>query len=190
MTQLVRAIFAGLLIVIALALFGIYSLLFAASLEYDRHSYGGWIDADGDCLNTRHEVLQAESLIPARIIACKVVRGLWYDLFTGETFTNPKALDVDHVVPLKEAEVSGAENWSSVRKRLYANDLTNPGHLMAVKSSVNRSKGSRDLAEWLPPNASFHCAYVKMWKAIKGRWGLSMDKAEQETATRVLATCN
>lgn len=158
--------------------------------EYDRHSYGGWTDADGDCLNTRHEVLLEESLIPAKVEGCKVVRGLWYDLFTGETFTNPKRLDVDHIVPLKEAEISGAASWSSVRKRQYANDLSNPGHLMAVKARANRSKGSRDLAHWLPKNKSFHCAYVKMWMVIKARWGLSMDDAERDAAIMVLATCD
>lgn len=161
-----------------------------AYAQYDRHSYGGWTDTDGNCLNTRHEVLQAESLVPVRIVACHVVAGLWYDLFTGETFTNPKELDVDHIVPLKEAEISGAAGWTSVRKRLYANDLSNPGHLMAVKASANRSKGSRDLAHWLPRNKSFHCAYVKMWMTIKARWGLSMDDAERDVAIMVLATCD
>lgn len=162
----------------------------AAHAQYDRHSYGGWTDADGDCLNTRHEVLQAESLIPVRVVACKVVAGLWYDLFTGETFSNPRSLDVDHIVPLKEADVSGASAWTSARKRLYANDLSNPGHLMAVKARANRSKGSRDLVHWLPKNKSFHCAYVKMWMVIKGRWGLSMDDAERDAAAEVLATCD
>ena len=161
----------------------------AAFAQYDRRTYGGWIDADGDCLNTRHEVLAAESLTPPLINDCKVVFGLWYDPFTAETFTDPWRLDVDHIVPLKEADVSGGAAWSSTRKRQYANDLSNPGHLMAVKASANRAKGSRDLAHWLPENEAFHCAYVQMWLAVKTRWDLTMDPEEEDVAVTILANC-
>ena len=173
-----------------LAVTFILMVLVAPEGPYDRSSYGGWIDADGDCLNTRHEVLAAESLIPPTIIDCKVTVGLWYGLFTGKTFTDPKKLDVDHMVPLKEAEISGASLWSRERKRLYANDLSNPGHLLAVSAGANRSKGSRDVAKWLPSNLSFRCAYVKMWVEIKKRWGLSMDRAESNAVESVLTLCD
>lgn len=168
------------------------SLLFSvvAGAHYDRSSYGVWIDEDGDCLNTRHEVLAEESLIPPTIIDCKVVAGLWYGLFTGKTFTDPKKLDVDHVVPLKEAEVSGANFWSIEKKHRYANDLSNPGHLLAVSAGANRSKGSRDVAKWLPSNVSFHCAYVKMWVEIKKRWGLFMDRDERTAVEAILILCD
>ena len=50
-------------------------------VPYDRDLYGGWIDADGDCQDTRQEVLIAESLIPARLDSrgCRVVSGEWLD---------------------------------------------------------------------------------------------------------------
>ena len=154
---------------------------------YDRAAqYGGWIDADRDCMNTRHEVLAQESLIPPVFSedGCKVVAGLWYGLYTGRTFTNPRDLDIDHLVPLKEAHQSGAYAWDRQTRRAYANDLDNPGHLIAVESRANRRKGARDPAEWLPPNEAFHCAYVRAWVAVKRKWGLTMDAVELAAVER------
>ena len=118
---------------------------------------------------------------------CKVMAGLWFGLYTGRTFTNPRALDIDHLVPLKEAHQSGAHAWSRERRRAYANDLDNPGHLIAVHAGTNRAKGYKDPAEWLPPNEAFRCAYVLAWRAVKRKWGLSMDAAEAAVVARVLA---
>ncbi len=156
---------------------------------YDRSAqYGGWIDENGDCISTRHEVLAQESLVPPTMSpdGCKVVAGLWYGLYTARTFTDPRDLDIDHLVPLKEAHQSGAWAWSRERRRAFANDLLNPGHLIAVEASANRRKGAKDLAEWLPPNERFHCAYVQAWVAVKRAWGLSMDQAEVTVLGRVL----
>ena len=90
---------------------GLLASLLLPIVEYDRGAFGGWWDADGDCLNTRQEVLLAESLVTATVIDCRVVSGLWFDPFTGQTFVDPGELDVDHLVPLKEAFISGASEW-------------------------------------------------------------------------------
>ncbi len=58
--------------------------------EYDRDAmYGGW--AEEDCQDTRAQVLAAESLVPVTYneAGCGVILGLWYDPFTGRTFTDP-----------------------------------------------------------------------------------------------------
>ncbi len=158
---------------------------------YERASYGGWRDADGDCQKTRDEVLIAESLTPMRLDArgCRGIAGLWYDPFTGRVFTDPRGLDIDHLVPPKEAHQSGGHAWRDETRRAYANDLANPGHLMAVHNGANRSKGARDPAEWLPPNAAFHCAYVRAWIEVKRVWNLSMDAAEVAAIRTILARC-
>lgn len=174
---------------VMLLLWLILLLVVPANAQYDRHSYGGWLDKDGDCLNTRHEVLLEESLIPPTIVNCKVIKGLWYDLYTGQTFTDPRKLDVDHVVPLKEADISGGSFWSHEKKQRYANDLSNPGHLIAVSASANRSKGSKDIARWLPKNLQFHCAYVRLWLEVKTRWALTMDDAEAKAIADMLTDC-
>ena len=108
-----------LLIIIILALYYYYENIYKNDLggEYDRDDWGGWIDEDGDGLNTRHEVLAEESLIKPVISNNKVISGKWFDKYTGKYFTNPSDLDIDHLVPLKNAYISGASNWSKKKKK-------------------------------------------------------------------------
>ena len=147
---------------------------------YLRTAFKHWIDADGDTCNTREEVLIAESLSTPQVDAfgCKVIEGDWYSTYEGATFTSPGSLDIDHVVPLKEAWDSGAWQWSASRRQLFANDLSDPRSLIAVSASQNRSKSDRDPSNWIPPNSSYLCTYLADWVAIKARWSLSMDQSE------------
>ena len=117
---------------------------------------------------------------------CRVIAGEWHDPYTGRVFTNPSLLDVDHVVPLKEAFLSGAKAWSRQEKILFANDLENKDHLIAVYRSANRSKGARDPARWLPPNQAYHREYVTIWLEIKKAWGLSLDPLEASVIQSIL----
>ena len=68
----------------------------------------------------------------------------------------------------------------------FANDLENKDHLIAVYRSVNRSKGARDPARWLPPNEAYHQEYLRIWRGIKKAWGLSMDPEEASVIQRIL----
>ena len=95
-------------------------------------------------------------------------------------------LDVDHVVPLKEAFLSGADQWSRQEKIRYANDLKNTDHLIAVYRGANRSKGAKDPALWLPPNIDYHHEYIRIWLEIKMEWGLSIDPEEARVIKRIL----
>lgn len=47
----------------------------------------------------------------------------------------------DHLVPLKEAWLSGARNWTPAQREALANDLTRP-QLVAVTDNLNDSKGA------------------------------------------------
>ena len=149
--------------------------------KYDRSEYSHWIDADGDCQDTRVEVLIAENLgtiTYSTSNSCKIITGSWYDPFSDSTLTTASRLDVDHMVPLKEAHESGGYLWTSTKKKEYANDLSSPETLIAVSGSINRSKGSRDPAEWLPPNTNYQKTYASNWASIKVKWGLTADENE------------
>jgi hypothetical protein len=158
---------------------------------YNRKLYRHWIDADGDCQDTRQEVLIEESVEPVVLDdkGCKVLSGRWYDHYTGETFSNPRQLDIDHLVPLAEAHRSGANSWDAVKRKAFANDLSDPRSLIAVKASANRSKSDRDPARWLPINETYRCEYVAAWVAVKERWGLFMDVEETATINRLQSQC-
>ena len=92
--------------------------------------------------------------------------------------TNPSDLDIDHMVPLKEAWDSGAWNWTAAQRQTFANDLSDPRALIAVTAGQNRSKSDRDPSNWIPPQKSYVCTYLSEWVAIKAKWKLSMDQSE------------
>lgn len=176
-----------LLIIIILALYYYYENIYKNDLggEYDRDDWGGWIDEDGDGLNTRHEVLAEESLIKPVISNNKVISGKWFDKYTGKYFTNPSDLDIDHLVPLKNAYISGASNWSKKKKKRYYNYLKYDNHLIAVSKSANRNKSDKSPVDWLPPNKDYQCEYVREWFKIKTAWGLTIEECFDEVSNRV-----
>jgi len=160
------------------------------STGYDRDLFKHWIDADGDSCNTREEVLIAESLTPAQVDAfgCKVIEGDWLSPFDNVAHTVPTGLDIDHMVPLKEAWDSGAWAWTPLQRQLFANDLSDRRPLIAVTAGVNRSKGEKDPSNWLPPNSAYLCTYLSDWVAIKAQWKLSMDSSEHGRIKKILTT--
>jgi hypothetical protein len=101
----------------------------------DWMQHGTWADADDDCQDSRHEVLIAESTVSVTLNppGCRVMAGAWQDPYGGETFTDPPDLDIDHLVPLANAHISGGWAWDPDRKQAYANDLTHPEHFIAVR---------------------------------------------------------
>ena len=158
---------------------------------YAREGWPHWRDADGDCLDTRDEVLAAESLERVRLSpgGCSVVAGRWQGDYTGETVTDPGALDVDHLVPLQEAHDSGGWIWDRTRRAAYANDFSDPRTLIAVTAGANRSKGAQGPEDWLPPDPAARCRYIADWTLVKARWDLSMDERERVSTGNLLRTC-
>ena len=152
---------------------------------YDRDLFKHWIDADGDCQDTREEVLIAESRVP--LDGCTVTEGEWFSPYDRVTWTASSDVDIDHLVPLKEAWDSGARAWGDHRRERYANDLGDPRSLVAVTDNVNQSKGDRDVAEWLPTFGV--CGYVRHWTAVKLRWGLTVDGPERAELVRLAGSC-
>jgi hypothetical protein len=153
--------------------------------QYARDDWQHWVDEDGDCQDTRQEVLIEESLIVPTLdrLGCRVVAGAWRDEYTGVLYNDPSDLDIDHRVPLANAHRSGGWAWDSLRKREYANDLSLREHLVAVGASVNRSKSDRGPEEWRPPLRENWCQYATAWRTVKAHWTLTIS-ANEDAALR------
>ena len=161
--------------------------------RYDRAEWGNWIDEDRDCQDARQEVLIEESEVSVTYedsSQCRVASGQWTGLYSGEVFIDPRDLDVDHMVPLANAHRSGGWAWDREKKKRYANDLSYEGHLIAVKASENRSKGSKGPEEWKPSDPGYYCQYAIDWITIKNAWELTAIEEEASSLAEMLMTCD
>ncbi|CAN2220183.1 Excalibur calcium-binding domain containing protein [Candidatus Nanopelagicaceae bacterium] len=156
---------------------------------YERSLFKHWIDADKDRCDTRKEVLIQEAVsLPKLSSGCSFTGGKWISQYDNLATTDYSTLDIDHMVPLSEAWRSGAWKWTPAQREAFANDLTDPRALIAVTASLNRQKGDQDPSTWMPPENK--CLYVSNWIAIKVRYSLTVDSAEANALTSLVATCN
>ena len=160
--------------------------------EYSRSQWKHWADDDEDCQDARQEVLIAESLREVTFESakmCRVETGRWYGAFTGTYVESPGDLDVDHLVPLKNAHLSGGWRWEPTRKAEYANYLDDADHLIAVTARANRSKGAKGPEEWRPADEGYWCEYAVNWTEVKAQWGLTMTRDESRGVLEMLEGC-
>lgn len=154
---------------------------------YDRDLFPTWITIEGKC-NTREYVLRRDGSAVTLDSECRSTAGTWLSPYDGLTWTDASDLDIDHMVPVKNAWVSGAKAWTTDKRRDFANDVVRP-QLWAVTDSSNRSKGDRSPDAWKPELASFYCTYARSWVAVKSYWELTVTTAEKAALTSMLDTC-
>ena len=161
---------------------------------YDRNTaFGDWIverDVDPkNCLSTRQKVLIRTSQKEVTISgSCKVKKGLWVDPYSGQTYNKATWVQIDHMVPLKNAWNSGAWKWSQAKRCHYANYLKSDYHLLPVHISENWDKKAGGPDRYLPPEPSYQCEYVKAFTKIKLLWGLDMSLEEAVAIQNVWRT--
>ncbi len=162
--------------------------------HYNRlENFGTWIKAAPDsCLDTRAQVLVRSADPDVEIkyapTQCSVVKGLWHDPYAGVDFKLAKAVQIDHVVPLKHVYLTGASEWAPERRCYYANFLHNNFHLLAVSGHENMSKGDGGPERYLPPTDSFKCEYVADWMKVKAIWQLVATQPELDAIENVIQT--
>ena len=155
---------------------------------YSRTLFKLWVDEDRNGCDTRAEVLISEALVKPKVgKGCSLTGGTWLSPYDNKVQSNASSLDIDHLVPLAEAWRSGAWKWTSAQRQAYANDLRNKEVLIAVTASLNRSKGDKDVANWLPPYGQ--CTYVRDWVVVKLTYGLTVDSIEATKLQELIRTC-
>ncbi|WP_409477371.1 DUF1524 domain-containing protein [Pseudobdellovibrio sp. HCB154] len=161
---------------------------------YDRiKHFGGWVKnkKSGDCFNTRNKVLVRENtgtIVLKEDNKCSVAHGEWLDPYSGITMTDAQAeIQIDHMVPLREAYVSGAYKWTFKERCLYGNYLGYKNHLVAAYGEENNEKSAKTPEDYMPPNQAYRCEYLKDWLKIKSFWGLSLVPEEMKAIKELVA---
>lgn len=139
--------------------------------EYKRAYFGAWLDEDGDCKNTRAEVLEDTAYVKEQVTFndnCVVVGGDWFLPHSRmHRVSDPGKIDIDHTVPLRFAWEHGASEWSREIRQAFANDRENL-EIMWYRS--NRSKGAKGITEWLPDLDA--CIYMSKFIYISDKYAL------------------
>lgn len=157
--------------------------------------FGRWINdpTDDTCMNTRAKVLVRDSedeVTYRNERKCVVENGKWIDPYSNQEFLNSRAIQIDHMVPLKNAYMAGAWRWDYRARCLYANYMGYRDHLIPASVHENTSKGDRAPNQYLPSEQSYRCQYVKNWLTIKLIWKLNMTADEAQAIYDVVTTYN
>ena len=145
-----------------------------------------WSDADGDCLNTRMEILAEWSSSPVQYdeSGCRVVSGQWISEYTDEAIYDASEIDIDHVVPLAYAWRLGAYDWSPEERQRFFDDGAN---LLPVELSLNRAKGDSPPSEWMPPRG--RCRYISRFQRVVMKYQLRLPAGEERFVKEKLNAC-
>ena len=157
------------------------------SIPYNRKDYKHWIAIQGACDTRETALVRDGSDVVTDPSTCKVTSGSWVDPYSGETFTDAKKMDIDHLIPLQYAHQHGGASWDAAKKQAYANDLDTV--LLTVSARENRSKGASGPGEYMPPLKSYRCEYSQRWVAVSEKYGLTVGKADRQALNSGLSSC-
>jgi hypothetical protein len=149
--------------------------------------YGKSIDIDGDCQDTRSEILIKESenngVAPTFIKRedgknCTVATGKFIDFYTNTVYTNAKDIDIDHVLPPYIHYNTVGKYQSKKKNAEFYNDTEN---LVITSLSLNRSKGKKDLSEFIQrvPREN-RCRYIAKYDRISVKYDITVDNSDNE----------
>ncbi|OBK76510.1 HNH endonuclease family protein [Mycobacterium sp. 1164985.4] len=170
--------------------------------DYRRAAFGdSWTDDNSapggrNGCDTRNDILNRDlddkTFVSIKRCPNAVATGVLHDPYTNAViaFTRGEktgaAVQIDHIVPLALAWDLGARGWPEDLRVRFAND---PANLIAVAGNANQDKGDHEPANWMPPNAAFHCQYAIQFIAVLRGYGLPIDAPSAGVLHNAAATC-
>ncbi len=90
-----------------------------------QHPVGtGWpvaflqLSSMADITLIREYVLKRDGSNVVTNSACTATSGTWFSPYDGATWTAASDVDIDHMVPLKNAWISGANAWTTAKRQV------------------------------------------------------------------------
>ena len=165
----------------------------AAGATFDRGQFGpAWIDVDHNGCDSRNDTLARDLQDVSRSGSCTVTTGVLTDPYSGTKVDfrrgsgTSELVQIDHVVSLSDAWVTGAQALTADQRTTLAND---PLNLIAVSANASKQKANASAGAWLPGNTAFRCEYVARQVSVKATYGLWVTPAERDVMTKVLEKC-
>ena len=130
---------------------------------------------------TRQEVLKRDSKIPVTLDRRgRVIGGYWVDAFTGEGLSDPRQVQIDHVVPVSEAYQAGGYGWGKGDRLAFMND---PDNLVVTSKNENQRKGRLLAGGYLPPKKELRAGFLGRVVKVKDKYGLALTEEELASVT-------
>ena len=163
----------------------------ATAPKYDRAQFGAaWTDVDGNRCDTRDDILARDAQRSGGTYqtsdGCTVIGIEMTEPYADKHVALKSKLDIDHVVPLKVAWVSGAYAWAPRVRLNLAND---PRNLLAVDDDTNQhAKGDKTPDRWQPDGAG-RCEYARMYVTVLKAYELPALAATRSALAETLREC-
>ncbi|KAG8929022.1 hypothetical protein FRC02_006115 [Tulasnella sp. 418] len=157
--------------------------------DYDRDKFGDF--------TKRGDVLKRDAIQIVKITdhcGWTWYVGTWYSPWDNQTLelVHDCAVEIDHVVPLKEAWITGAssKNWGKWTngETLRSQFLNDEENLVTVSATANSSKGAKAFPQYWPRPEGL-CKFIRIWIKIKYKYQLTTTREEREELKKALTNC-
>ncbi|MDR0482666.1 MAG: DUF1524 domain-containing protein [Cellulomonadaceae bacterium] len=149
-----------------------------------------WFTGNGR--NDRDDILARDiqsvvNLVPSAdpYTNCSVQSGTYLEPYGGTRVTFQRGdLNIEHMVALGNAWLSGSGNWNDQQMHAFATD---PLELVPADNTLNNVKSSMSTDQWIPPYKDYVCTYVTRQVMLKYKYNLGVTDAERSAMKAVLS---